>query len=477
MASTSAPVVHNLLHAPSGTSRAPSERVQTSHDISTRFNLTEKTYQQQFSDMYFLRLAKLKPAVEALAQEAWEDFEVRGEKARAVERVLDVRQGELCWVSGTIYMDMPLKPNILEDITKDHFVIPPPPREKYVDMGLDQTMLEDESGRLRLTGGVLESQELVTGVIVAVLGTETANGDFSVIDIKIPDLPSQKPIKSNNTTEARRKKIAIASGLGISGSIHEGLETHLLTEYLLGEAGGDEDHESAASISRLILAGNSLGEAHNPIDDLNLEETRKSRTKKYGYDATAYNPSPTKAFDAILSSLLQSISVTLMPGESDPANISMPQQQLHAALFPTAKLYDGSTFERVTNPWVGDIDGVTVLATSGQNLDDMYKYVESDDRLAMCENLLRWRNIAPTAPDTLWSYPFQYGDPFVLDNAECPHVFIVGNQPRYETKLVEGNDGQKVRVILVPRFDTTGEIVVLDLESLEPELVNFRVET
>jgi hypothetical protein len=34
-----------------------------------------------------------------------------------------------------------------------------------------------------------------------------------------------------------------------------------------------------------------------------------------------------------------------------------------------------------------------------------------------------------------------------------------------------------VRVILVPRFDATGEIVVLDLETLEPELVSFRVET
>ena len=36
-----------------------------------------------------------------------------------VERVLDVRQGELCWVTGTVYMDMPLKPNILDDISKD----------------------------------------------------------------------------------------------------------------------------------------------------------------------------------------------------------------------------------------------------------------------------------------------------------------------------------------------------------------------
>lgn len=36
-----------------------------------------------------------------------------------MERVLDVRQGELCWVAGTVYMDLPLKPNILDDIAKD----------------------------------------------------------------------------------------------------------------------------------------------------------------------------------------------------------------------------------------------------------------------------------------------------------------------------------------------------------------------
>ena len=42
-----------------------------------------------------------------------------GEKVKKVERVLDVRQGELCWVAGTVYMDMPLKPSILEDVSKD----------------------------------------------------------------------------------------------------------------------------------------------------------------------------------------------------------------------------------------------------------------------------------------------------------------------------------------------------------------------
>jgi hypothetical protein len=36
-----------------------------------------------------------------------------------VDRVLDVRQGELCWVVGTVYMEMGLKPNILDDISKE----------------------------------------------------------------------------------------------------------------------------------------------------------------------------------------------------------------------------------------------------------------------------------------------------------------------------------------------------------------------
>jgi len=36
-----------------------------------------KHYQQQFSDMYFLRLAKLKPTVEKLAEEAWDDYQVQ----------------------------------------------------------------------------------------------------------------------------------------------------------------------------------------------------------------------------------------------------------------------------------------------------------------------------------------------------------------------------------------------------------------
>lgn len=163
-----------------------------------------------------------------------------------------------------------------------------------------------------------------------------------------------------------------------------------------------------------------------------------------------------------------------MPGDTDPANVSLPQQPIHPTMFPQSKAYFGSTFNPVTNPYDCTIDGVNFLGTSGQTIDDIYKYVEGDDRLGMMEWTLRWRHIAPTCPDTLWSYPFQSTDPFILKN--CPHVYFVGNQPRFETKLLEGSSGQRCRIIAVPGFSKTGELVLVDLETLGCEVVRIGVE-
>ena len=48
-----------------------------------------KQYQQQYADIYFLRLAKLKPAVEELASQAWEEFEVCGRHTRPNKAIPD----------------------------------------------------------------------------------------------------------------------------------------------------------------------------------------------------------------------------------------------------------------------------------------------------------------------------------------------------------------------------------------------------
>ena len=358
--------------------------------------------------MYFLRLAMLKPDIVTIASEAWNNFELAGEKAQQMERVLDVRQGELCWVVGTVYMEMPLKPNVLDDLAKEHWIAAPPAREKYITPdGKEEVFLEDESGRLRLTGDTLRRQLLVTGCIIATLGTENAAGEFEVLDVKFADLPEQ-PARTQDSGNAG--KIAIASGLGIAGDGSDSLALDLLSDFLLGESLPEND--KAAQISRLIIAGNNMAHA-SPIPSREEVAARPTALKKYGHDTTGYDASPSQTLDAFIAQLLPSIPVTLMPGATDPASVAIPQQALHPALFPHSRTYCNapaqpsetpSWFDSVTNPWQGDIDGWRFLGNSGQPVNDMYKYVSGTNRLRMMEHILRWRNNAPTAPDTLCKY-------------------------------------------------------------------------
>ena len=294
-----------------------------------------------------------------------------------------------------------------------HWIISPTPREKYIkDDGTDEVMLEDESGRLALAGKNLLQYALCTGCIVAVIGTENANGAFEVIDVKFPDLPPQPErwalhdsiLKTTPKTPSKGK-VAIVSGLEMNGVNGDTMALELLSEYLLGEVG---DSEETARISRLIIAGNSLADA-SPIPTREELALKKS-LKKYGTDPTSWNATPAQQLDRFLSTLLPSIPITLIPGASDPANVSVPQLPLHAALFPHSRAYtkphgddtpNPSWFDSVTNPWEGEVDGWRFLGTGGQPVNDMFKYAEGNDRIQMMENFLRWRNVAPTAPDTL----------------------------------------------------------------------------
>jgi hypothetical protein len=112
-------------------------------------------------------------------------------------RVLDVRQGETCQIIGTVYLDMPVKPNILEDIALDlSMPVPPPPTKIYSPE--DAVYLEDESGRIKLSGTALKQVTLVTGIIVGVMGHENDNSEFEVIDLEVCGMPPQADIPATS---------------------------------------------------------------------------------------------------------------------------------------------------------------------------------------------------------------------------------------------------------------------------------------
>ncbi len=324
---------------------------------------------------------------------------------------------------------------------------------------------------------MLKTVPLVTGCIIAVMGTENTSGEFEVLDLKFPDLPPQperwalsgapngkrKDQDTDMTDDGAspsntHKQIAIVSGLSFSGvDASAAVEVNLLLEYLLGESLSGRAQSQASRISRLVIAGDSISSApaaaggEDEKKPASATASASAANKKYGYDASAYNALPSQLFDEFVSELLPSMPVTLLPGAQDPANASYPQQPLHTALFPSARAFGADPaggaagappppgwFDSVTNPWEAEVEGWRVLGTGGQNVDDVFKYVDSDDRLGMMEAMCRWRCCAPTAPDTLCKLnpsPF----PFLVTTmlmCVCVCVFEQGATPfRTTTRL------------------------------------------
>lgn len=60
---------------------------------------------------------------------------------------------------------------------------------------------------------------------------------------------------------------------------------------------------------------------------------------------------------------------------------------------------------------------------------------------------------------------------------DCPHLFFVGGQPEFSTRVISGNDGQKVRLVTVPSFSKTHEICLVDTATLEVTKIKIDVQS
>ncbi|CAA7269343.1 unnamed protein product [Cyclocybe aegerita] len=441
---------------------------------------SNKSYKHQYSNIYYVRLSLLRNVVENNAHKKWRN--ISGNPV-LVPRVLEVEKGQLCYVVGTVYMDMPLKPNVMEDIARDQSIPPPPPQTKMFSED-DNVMLEDESGRIRLVGERIKEARLVTGVIMSALGMETPNGDFEVVDYCFAGLaPQASDTESNeedkmdvdaeqgsSSSQLPDEWIGAVSGLDIGSLSPSDAQIQMLVEYLTGEEGNIDDQVAASQISRLIIAGNSLAAIEPQVVEAVLTaEDRKAR--RAGLETTSFSPHPILNLSSTLYDIASVMPIHLLPGDSDPSGIIMPQQPFPRAMFGDAARYP--TFACETNPTYLSIASDpessssnsprppakrTLLINSGQPLNDMFKYLPTppNTRLSIVESSLRWRHMSPTAPDTLWCHPYREEDPFLIP--ETPHIYIVGGQKKFATS-----------------FAHTGILVLINLRTLAVKIVNFGV--
>nr|GMC86143.1 DNA polymerase delta small subunit [Ipomoea batatas] len=331
---------------------------------------------QQYSQIYFARLHLMRTLLYSLLPN-WKPH-------LPVCTVLGLKEGKECIIVGTLYKHMKLKPSVLDEYSKGRSATPLAESHNFVHSD-DYLVLEDESGRVKLSGSLLLPSTYVTGLVVALHGKETTAGDFLVEDVLEAGLAQQieQPLQSDED-----KYVVFISGLSVGSSTSNPLQFQLLIDHITGHLGDEKDQNIASQIVQVVIAGNSVEVPSGLLNGQNLGSKDQSKLSE-----------PIKELDILLTQIAAGIPLDIMPGPGDPANFAMPQQALHRCLFPGSSTYN--TFRSCTNPHCFELDNLRFLGTSGQNIDDLGKYSEAKDKLEFMERTLRWRHLAPTAPNTL----------------------------------------------------------------------------
>uniref|UniRef100_A0A0B6ZQD3 DNA polymerase delta subunit 2 n=1 Tax=Arion vulgaris TaxID=1028688 RepID=A0A0B6ZQD3_9EUPU len=418
---------------------------------NNRFVVNNRNFNRQYAHLYAERLLAMRKRLSDAASKKWgKDIPQR--------RLHELNSDERCIVIGTLFKHMELRPSILKEISEEHNLMPQPVRSRYSSPE-DKLIIEDELQRIFVLGG-LKCGTSVTGIVVAVLGNEPGNekGKFYVEEFCYQDLPQQVP----RLIMEHDKYILFVSGFELGGQTDRLFQMQMLADLVCGQLGDPDQQEASASICHVVIGGNSLNEATQDRDTL-------SKAKYLSKRESAASVEAIKALDSFLVQLVSNVDVSLIPGEFDPSNFTLPQQPFHPCMLPQSSRFN--TFHYQTNPCDITIDGIRILGSAGQPVNDIVKYSEMDDRLKILENTLVWGHVAPTAPDTLGCYPFYNEDPFIL--SECPHIYFAGCQPEFASKIHKGPANQEVLLLTIPRFSESGVAVLVNLKSLQAQPISF----
>lgn len=268
------------------------------------------------------------------------------------------------------------------------------------------------------------------------------------------------------TLDQEDQYVILLSGLNI-GQTSLPFAAEYLMDYLNGNLG---DEQFVSQIVRVIVAGNSINTSSS--DSTKKTNHGTSKKNKAKNDLNERVMKIIQDVDALFSRC--TIPIDLMPGETDPSNYTLPQQPLHSCLFPQSCVK--KSFRCVPNPYSATVGGVAFLGSSGQPLDSM-RQCSHLDSISSLEQSIRWRHMAPTAPDTLGCYPLSSSeDVFVMTS--CPQVYFAGNQPAFQEKLIVTHPGTcypHTRLVSIPKFDETHEIVALNLRDLSCKVLSIGI--
>jgi DNA polymerase delta subunit 2 len=314
----------------------------------------------------------------------------------------------------------------------------------------DKIFIEDENGRLTVDTSHLDTDwsDLVTGIVVGIRGVIKEDATLQALELFFP---KASPFKS--ILQFKDEYICFVSGLEIGKPNFNHTLFNTLTDYFLGNF--SDDDPVVGKIARLVILGDSI---FKPLAARTVDRRAVGESELKGFQEMS---SSLKQLDTLVSELSGMFPVDLVPGELDPTNASWPQQPLSPYLFPKSSYY--GALQSVPNPYEFELDGVSFLCTSGQNISALSQFLPPEKSEIQIMNLtLKAKHLVPNAPDALQCIPMQQNDPFII--GKLPHCYLAGNTKEFRTAFSD----ERVRLICVPKFSVSKSIVLVHRFSLEP---------
>lgn len=231
------------------------ERVSLAYNpCSERYGVGERSFSRQYAHIYAARLIEMRPLLSERAQQKW------GSEV-LIRKLCDLQTGEQCCIVGTLFKRMELQPSILKEISEELNLLAQPARAKFIS-DCDELILEDELQRIKLEGKI-DRDRCFTGSVIAIYGAERNDGKFTVEDFCTADLPLQTPRPALSTD----RYVLLVSGLGLGSSQADSmLGLQLMVDMITGQLGDQGEQSGAATISRVLLAGNLLSQTTQEKD-------------------------------------------------------------------------------------------------------------------------------------------------------------------------------------------------------------------
>lgn len=436
------------------------QRFQTTTTMTTSSN-NKSPYQRQYAHVYHQRLAMLAPKCwnrvdQILSQEKEKDSSVK------VLRILELQEGIRSFVVGTLVKESEGDTMLDGCRCKE----------------LDALYLEDESGRVALQVSP-SVHGYTTGVVCAVQGIVGTDGVLKVEQVVTPNdvsplTKASPPSSDNDNNSSKGPCLLLVSGLHCGDPTVSSLPRDLLLTFLEGHLAKDK----AAQIAHMVIAGGLVAK-------INDTATTSNEPQKRGESSASVQSTVASLRELdrwIVQATAAGIPMDVFGGKDDPTTANWPQRPLHRSLLPNAHRYVKELLHCSPNPYAATLHEQSVVGTDGTNITDLVQSVLMEDSSKVSElealrRTLEWSHVCPTGPDSVPTVPHMESDPMVLD--QVPNVYFCGNATKFDTASVSIQDRQdtkECRLICVPDFGTTGEAVLVHLETNEVEVLRFVCE-